>query len=264
MIHSLTFAALLLFCFVTVVFCIALLRRDNSIADIAYGAAFSLVTLTLYFTQFVTPSLRSSIVTACIAAWSARIVLRIYLKNRGKKEDFRYAAWRTEWMQRGYVYTVIRSYLQVFLLQGFIILLVVLPGILANTLQTSTMAWYNWLGLALWVIGFLFESIGDKQLDTFLAGKKAGTEKAAIMKTGLWKYTRHPNYFGESLMWWGLALVCHLGMPYSVLAFISPILITHLLINVSGIPMLEKKWAGNPEWEEYAKRTSAFLPSMPK
>jgi steroid 5-alpha reductase family enzyme len=182
------------------------------------------------------------------------------MKNRGKKEDFRYAAWRAEWMKKGNIYTAVRSYIQVFLLQGIIIFIVVLPGILGNTPQNNTMQWYNWAGVVLWIIGFIFESVGDAQLDRFLKRKKEGIEKAGIMKVGLWKYTRHPNYFGESLMWWGLAFICLFGVPYSVLVFVSPILITHLLLNVSGIPMLEAKWVGNPEWEEYKAKTSAFIP----
>jgi steroid 5-alpha reductase family enzyme len=264
MIHSLLLAGLLLFCFVTVVFCIALIKKDNSIADIAYGAGFVLVALFLYFDQTITPSIRSSIVTLLITLWGLRIVSRIYFKNRGKKEDFRYAAWRAEWMQKGYLYTAVRSYLQVFLLQGMIIFIIAMPALLANTPQTNTMQWYNWAGVALWVIGFLFEAIGDYQLDRFIQKKKKGLIKDNIMKTGLWKYTRHPNYFGESLMWWGLAFICLFGMPYSILVLVSPILITHLLLNVSGIPMLEKKWKDNPEWEEYKSKTSAFIPSLPR
>ncbi|MEN9852687.1 MAG: hypothetical protein RI996_630 [Candidatus Parcubacteria bacterium] len=260
MIHSILLSSVLLLCFVTFVYFVALLRKDNSIADIAYGAGFALVTLFLYFSQDITPSIRSSIITTLIAIWSARIVYRIYMKNRGKKEDFRYAAWRAEWMKKGNIYTAVRSYIQVFLLQGIIIFIVVLPGILGNTPQNNTMQWYNWAGVVLWIIGFIFESVGDAQLDRFLKRKKEGIEKAGIMKVGLWKYTRHPNYFGESLMWWGLAFICLFGVPYSVLVFVSPILITHLLLNVSGIPMLEAKWVGNPEWEEYKAKTSAFIP----
>ncbi len=260
MIDSFIFAGGILFSFVSIVFLIAVFKKDNSIADIAYGIAFSLVTLSLFLTQEVSPSLRSICVTACILIWSLRLSSRIFIKNKDKKEDFRYAAWRAEWMKKGYVYTILRSYLQVFLLQGLIIFFVVLPGIFASTPQINTMQWYNWAGVLLWIIGFLFESIGDAQLDKFLKGKRDGSEKASIMKVGLWKYTRHPNYFGESLVWWGLALVCLFGTQYSIIVFVSPILITYLLLFVSGIPMLEKKWEGNTEWEEYKAKTNAFIP----
>ena len=110
------------------------------------------------------------------------------------------------------------------------------------------------------MVGFFFEVLGDKQLDTFI---KDPNKKSTIMQTGLWKYTRHPNYFGESTMWWGLALIALIGSS-SILVVLSPILITYLLLFVSGIPMLEKKWDGIPEWEVYKKKTSTFFPLPPR
>jgi steroid 5-alpha reductase family enzyme len=257
-------AASILAMYTTVMFAIAIIKRDNSIADIAYGLGFMLVAVCLYTNQDITPSIRSGLVTLFISLWALRLAYRIGRKNWGKPEDFRYAAWRVEWSKKGQVYLLLRSFLQVFVLQGLIIFIVVLPGILANTPQTDTLKWYNLVGAGIWVFGFIFESVGDAQLDRFLKLKKAGKVKTNIMKTGLWKYTRHPNYFGESMQWWGLALICLMGVENSLLAFVSPALITYLLLFVSGIPLLEKRWEGDPEWEEYKKRTNAFLPGIPE
>lgn len=257
-------SALILSVYMTIMFVFAVWRRDNSIADIAYGPAFLTVATYLYINQEVTPSIRSGLVTLFICLWALRLAYRIGRKNIGKPEDFRYAAWRVEWSKKGKVYLLLRSFLQVFLLQGLIIFIVVMPGILANTPQIDTLQWYNLVGAGLWIFGFIFESVGDAQLDRFLKLKKSGKIKANIMKTGLWKYTRHPNYFGESMMWWGLALICLMGVENSILAFASPVLITYLLLYVSGIPLLEKRWQGDPEWEHYASRTNAFVPGAPK
>jgi steroid 5-alpha reductase family enzyme len=119
----------------------------------------------------------------------------------------------------------------------------------------------SYIGLGLWALGFFFESVGDAQLDAFI--KDTNPHKGKIMKTGLWRYTRHPNYFGESSMWWGIAFLAF-SVSGNALVFISPLLITFLLLKVSGIPMLEKKWAGILEWEIYKAKTSPFLPLPPK
>jgi steroid 5-alpha reductase family enzyme len=116
-------------------------------------------------------------------------------------------------------------------------------------------------GLLLWVFGFFFEVVGDYQLDRFITAPK---NKGKIMTQGLWKYSRHPNYFGESLMWWGMAVMAASLSVYPFIGFVSPVLITFLLLKVSGVSMLEKRWEGNPAWEAYKKRTSVFLPLPPK
>ena len=257
-------SALILAIYMTILFVFAVIKRDNSIADIGYGFGFILITSFTFFYQDITPSHRSIIVSICILFWGTRLMYRIGKKNWNKAEDFRYKAWRTEWQKKGEVYLLLRSFIQVFVLQGIIIYLVVLPGLLGNTMQIDTMKWYNYAGVVLWLTGFLFEMIGDLQLDKFLKRKDLGRERAKIMKTGLWKYTRHPNYFGESLQWWGLAFVCLFGVQNSLIAFVSPILITYLLLYVSGVPLLEKRFAGDEEWEEYKKKTNVFVPGPQK
>lgn len=260
--YTLSLAILLIY--TTTLFYIASKKSNNSIIDIGYGLGFIITSiLVVYLTYILDPiSQYSLLITTLICIWGSRLSYRIYRKNKDKPEDFRYAAWRTVWEQRGKFYFFVRSYLQIFVLQGIIISIVLLP-LSISLLAKMTLPLNIWIcgGLVIWFIGFLFEVIGDYQLDTFI--KNTDPHKGTIMKTGLWKYSRHPNYFGESSMWWGLALIAY-GSTGVYIAFISPILITFLLLFVSGIPMLEKRWAGNEEWEIYKKKTSAFIPFPPR
>lgn len=253
--------AIILVC-ATTMFAVASFKKDNSIIDIAYGPIFILTSLILgglaSFTAPLAPHAVTMIFLICI--WGSRLGLRIYSKNRNKPEDFRYATWRSEWSQHGTLYFYLRSYLQIFILQGLVISVVLLPVIFTVSAQSSFIM-LSFVGIGLWLLGFLFESIGDAQLDRFIKNKNRN--KDTIMKTGLWRYTRHPNYFGESSMWWGIAFIAF-SATGNALVFLSPFLITFLLLYVSGIPMLEKKWAGNLEWEIYKAKTSPFLPLPPK
>jgi len=241
-------------------FVVALIRKDNSVADIAWGLGFVLVTATTFFflrTSFFLPVLVSSLV----AAWGLRLSFHIFRRNRNKGEDPRYAEWRRKW-GRSFLW---RSYLQVFLLQGLFLLVISSPVILVNTyrweLPPGPQGSFIWLaGALLWCVGFFFEAVGDAQLARF---KKDPANKGRIMDRGLWRYTRHPNYFGESLMWWGLFLIA-LEFPYGWTTIVSPVLITFLLVKVSGVPLLEKRYRGRPDFEAYARRTSAFVPWFPK
>lgn len=243
--------------YMSTLFVISLLRRDNGTADIGYGPAFVVLIASVALASTVVYPL-ALLLLALVVVWASRLALRIFAKNKGKPEDFRYASWRKEWGDTFFI----RSFLQVYMLQGLVIFIVALPVTLALALPSPmTLPWLVAGGVLLWCIGFFFEAVGDAQLDAFL---KNPTNKGKIMQSGLWKYSRHPNYFGESLMWWGLA-VAAMGLttlPWMVV--FSPLLITFLLLKVSGIPMLEKKWEGNPEWEAYKRRTSAFIPLPPK
>lgn len=255
----LKFSGLVLGAYLMVTLIIALIHEDNSIMDIVYGSAFVLIAWCLAF-LWLGWSERQMIVLACVTVWGVRLTTRILLRNWGKPEDFRYRAWREEWKKNGMLYFFFRSLGQIYLLQGAVILVVSLPVLVVFSTTQGPLMWYNWLGLGLWCVGFCFEFIGDFQLDRFIQNQ---ANKGQLMTTGLWKYTRHPNYFGEATMWWGLFLVV-LGLPLSELVLASPILITFLLTQVSGIPMLEKHWAGRSDWEAYKKRTSAFIPWFPK
>jgi len=248
-----SFLAVLLY--MTTLFAVALVRKDNSIADIGWGVGFLVVwAVTFLLEPGGTPV--QLLAGGLVAAWGLRLSGHIYFRNRGRGEDFRYAQWRREWGRA----FALRSYLQVFLLQGLFLLLVAMPVILVNRSPSGSIGGPAVSGAVIWLIGFVFESFGDAQLRRF---KKNPANRGRIMTRGLWRYTRHPNYFGESLMWWGLFLV-GLSVAGGWAGLVSPLLLTLLLTRVSGIPLLEKKYRGNPEFEEYARRTSAFIPWPPK
>lgn len=190
--------------------------------------------------------------------WGVRLVSRIYLKNKNKPEDFRYKAWRDAWGSS----FVVRSFFQIYMLQGLIIFIVASPVVIALVYGTTILYLPLFVvGLLLWLIGFFFESAGDYQLDAFISKSES---KGKIMMSGLWKYTRHPNYFGESMMWFGICGIAISFTSIALLGIISPLLITYLLLKVSGVPMLEKRWEGNAEWEVYKAKTSVFFPTLPK
>jgi steroid 5-alpha reductase family enzyme len=243
------------FLYQTILFAVALLRKDNSVADIGWGIGFlALWVITFLLEPNATPL--QFLAGGLVAAWSLRLSGYIFLRHRGRGEDFRYAQWRRQWGQA----FVLRSYLQVFLLQGIFLVLIATPVILINQAPAGTIGAPAVVGVVIWIAGFVFESVGDSQLKRF---RKDPANRGRIMTHGLWRFTRHPNYFGESLMWWGLATL-GVSVPGGWIGLVSPIVLTSLLTRVSGIPLLEKKYRGNPEFEEYARRTNAFVPGRPK
>jgi len=251
----LSYAALAVFCYMSILFVIAMFKRDNSIADIGWGLGFVVVALLTFFLEQGFTA-RHILVTVLVVIWGIRLSTHIYLRNRGKGEDPRYAVWRKKWGK----WVVVRSYFQVFMLQGLLLLFIAYAIILVNSSSQAGLSILDICGLAIWIIGFLFESIGDLQLKRFISDEK---NRDRILTTGLWRYTRHPNYFGEATMWWGIFLIA-LSVPYGWTAIISPAVITFLLLRVSGVILLEREFTDNEEFEEYKRRTSAFIPWFPK
>tara|TARA_B100000745_G_scaffold300509_1_gene254832 strand:- start:4466 stop:5239 length:774 start_codon:yes stop_codon:yes gene_type:complete len=234
--------------YVTFWFLLSLLLKRNDLADIAWGPGIFLVGLVGFFFSEEGISL---LLTILMGIWAFRLALRIALRNLKKKEDRRYKELAASWGK----WFLLRSYLQVFLLQGMLMIFVGYPALHVAAFG-SEMSVLVYLGLAVWLIGFFFEAVGDYQLDQFLGNPE---NKGKIMRYGLWKYTRHPNYFGEVTQWWGIFLMIILA-PWGIAAIVSPLMITYLILFVSGIPMLERAFLGNTEFEEYKKRTSAFFP----
>lgn len=247
-------ALLTVFVFANSCFVISLLKKRNDIADVAWGIGFVLVA---WVSLLVSDNFnhRSLLVSILVTIWGLRLALHIGLRNRGKGEDFRYKAWRESWGKS----FLIRSYLQVYILQGLLLFVISLPIIFVNT-RNAAFSYFDILGLIVWLVGFLFETVGDWQLRQFT---KNPANKGKIIQNGLWKFSRHPNYFGEVTLWWGIFLFA-VSLPFGFLTIISPITITLLILYVSGIPMLEKKYEKNDEFAEYKKRTSVFFPLPPK
>ncbi len=240
-------------------FLLGLLIKRNDVADIAWGLGFVTITFIALLLNS-NPSPLSCLSAMLVALWGLRLATHIFIRNRAKSEDYRYAAWRKEWGK----WFVVRSFFQVYMLQGVLLLTVVLPAALTAGLahKISVSAWAA-AGVLVWLVGFFFEVVGDWQLTQFLRKRKNG----AIMNSGLWQYTRHPNYFGEVTQWYGLWLLLaatDVAPGLVALGLIGPVTITILILFVSGIPLLEKKYADNPEYKKYASKTSKFFPRDPK
>lgn len=245
---------LLLRGYATVWYIISIYLKRNDIADIARGIWYILVCGWLLMTQEVSARLVLLAVLVCVRG--SRLAIHIWSRNRKKWEDFRYAQRRKDWWNTFYL----RSYLQVYLLQALLLLIVISPVVIVGTHAQTPLNVYDLIGLGVWCIWFFFEAVGDRQLAQFT---KQPNNKGKIMQTGLWKYTRHPNYFGEvTLRWWigGIAL----SSPRGVVGLLWPLTISWLILYVSGIPMLEKKYENNPDYMIYQKTTSSFFPLPPK
>jgi len=250
-------SALFLFAYVTAWYVLALVLRRNDVADIAWGLGPALLAWWLALRPWAALSQMLPL-AVLVTFWGVRLAWHVARRDfaPGRTEDARYAAWRAEWK-----HVALRSYLQVFLLQGFFMLLVSAPIIVLAASLTASPLPITIAGIVVVFVGFFFETTADRQLAEFLAQPRE--TRGHVLDSGLWAWSRHPNYFGESLIWWGFALIA-CGVPYGWIAFISPLTITWLLVFVSGIPLVEKRHVGEPEWEAYKARTSAFLPLPPK
>jgi len=236
--------------YMTIVFILALIRKDNSVADVAWGVGFIIISVYTII-QSGEVDLRKMIVSLLVLLWGLRLSYHIMVRNSGRGEDFRYRTWRNTWS-----YFVIRSFFQVFMLQGLVMLVVSAPVWFINSHAGGLPGIWDTIGLFVFGSGFMIEVLADYQLAVF---KKDTANDGRIMTTGLWSVSRHPNYFGESLVWWGISFYA-LSLPDGWYTLVSPVVMTVLLRFVSGVPLLEKKFRGHPEWEEYKAKTAAFVP----
>lgn len=247
--------AITIFIYMNFWFLLAIFRKRNDLADIAWGLGFVIVALiSLILKNF---AIRQTVVFILVLIWGLRLSIHIFLRNKNKKEDFRYKNWRDQWGKNWFWLT----YLQVFILQGFLLFIISLPISFLGIFQDNQLLnFLDFLGIFIWLIGFLFEAVADYQLLIFKSNPK---NKEKIMKFGLWKYSRHPNYFGEMTLWWGLFLIS-LNVQNGFLSIIGPITISFLILKVSGVPLLEKKYQDNKKYQEYKRKTSSFFPLPPK
>ena len=219
----------------------SLVKKRNDIADTAWGIGFILLSL---FCLILNPTLKQLITFVLIFIWGSRLSWHIHQRNKNKPEDYRYQQFSKN------------AYIKVFMIQGFLLWLISFSYVFSQ----KSFSWFNLLGIFIWLFGFSFESIADRQLKIFLSNSK---NKGKIMQSGLWAYSRHPNYFGESLLWWGIWLI-NLNFNQNWWTIIGPITITYLITQVSGIPLLENKMANNPEFKNYQRRVSVFIPWFPR
>jgi steroid 5-alpha reductase family enzyme len=242
--------AVVIWLFMTIVFFIALLRKDNSIVDVSWS--LGIIVVALYsLTRSANLNPETIILNFMVILWGLRLSVHIFIRNKGRGEDFRYKAWRDTWK-----FFVLRSYFQIFILQGIFMMIISSPVFFVNQRSDGIFHPIDYIGIILFLAGFTFESIADYQLSLF---KKDPGNKGKIITSGLWSISRHPNYFGESLIWWGIG--CFSLAYYQGWAMLmSPLLLTFLLRFVSGVPMLEKKYQDHPDWKAYKQKTAAFVP----
>jgi len=244
--------------FMTVMFIVSRILKRTDVVDAAWGPAFLVAALTAFVSNPYGIGFGlnvQTLVTALVAIWAGRLCLTIFMRLRRQPEDRRYVELRKRWKGNQFLNT----YLRIFLVQALLATLISSAVIHINLSLPQTVTTYGLIGLAVWLIGFSFETIGDLQLKRFLADP---ANKGKLMTHGLWKYTRHPNYFGEATMWWGIFIMA-LSVPNGWLGLITPVVITYLLLFVSGVPMTEKAFEGRPGWEAYRKKTSKFFPLPP-
>ncbi len=245
---------------VQLLWALSLKLKDASIVDIFWGLGFAMIAITSYLATGGFAG-RKQLLTTLVIIWGVRLAWHIGSRNLsvfgGKGEDYRYQAMRKK---LGAKFPII-SLFTVFLLQGALMWLISLPLQAAQIpAQPDRLTVWDYAGLLVWLAGFLFEAVGDWQLRRF---KSDPANKGKLMDQGLWAFTRHPNYFGDALLWWGFYLIAHAaGAWWTVF---SPALMTFLLLKVSGVAMLERSLTKTkPEYEAYARRTNAFLPWFPK
>jgi len=239
------------------VFAVAARRRRFDLIDSAWGAGFAVVALVTYAlsTGRGDPLVRA-LATGLTVVWGARLAAHIHTRNRGRDEDRRYAeiADRAGTHVRRYMFT------RVYLMQAALLWFISLPIQFAQY-GTAGAGWPVWVGVALWAVGFAFEAVGDRQLRSFRADPATA---GRVLDTGLWRYTRHPNYFGDACVWWGLyAIACH-GW-WGAATVLSPVVMMLLLVRGTGKALLEKDIRDRrPAYADYVDRTSGFFPLPPR
>ena len=244
-------AILILF---SVLWAVSLRLENSSIADVAWGPGILVIGLTYYFTSNGVP-LRAHLTLGLLAIWALRLGAHLYVRTRLLGEDFRYVKMRDDWDHWWLV-----SYVKVFLLQAVAAWIVSLPIYFAIvSVGSPSLTVLDYLGALLVVSGVVVESLADEQLRRFRADR---INRGKVLDTGLWRYSRHPNYFGEALVWWGFGVIAVAtgGVP----GLVGPLVMTYLLIYVSGVALLESSLIEKAGYIQYVGRTPAFLPLPPQ
>ncbi len=246
---------LLIISVLTILWLLSLYLKDASIVDSFWGMGFAILAWFYYVGLNPSPNPKNLILCVLVSIWAIRLSVYIGLRNHGKGEDYRYQAMRAE---AGTAFWWV-SYLRVFILQGVLLWIIASPLFFAQNVNQSFQV-FDYVGIILWCIGFGFEAIGDFQLSQF---KKNPNNKGQVMNQGLWHYTRHPNYFGDALLWWGY--YCFAVSAGAWQTIFAPILMTFLLMKVSGVALLEQSLKqSKPQYQDYIRKTSAFFPWLPK
>ncbi len=250
-------AALVVLGFVTALWLLSLILRDSSIVDIFWGTGFIIANgVYLALTPEGLPA-RKWLVSLLLTVWGLRLSLHILRRNWRKGEDYRYQKWRQEAGPKWWWF----SFFKVFLLQGALLWIISVPLLGAQISATpDKLTPLDLVAVLFWAVGFFFEAVGDWQLARFKADP---ANKGRVLRAGVWRYTRHPNYFGDALQWWAYYVIAAAAGAFWTLY--SPIIMTTLLLRVSGVALLEKTLKDTkPGYREYVQTTSAFIPWFPR
>lgn len=239
---------IVLFVYMTVWFAIAYKRKRLDTVDTAWGGGFVAVALTVAIAE---PNNRTLMVALLVALWGGRLFWHLLKRSSSGQEDPRYVKMASKWKN-----VWLRAYFSIFMTQGLLIALVGLPIIFASGEVIRQYAWLFTAGYFVWVAGFYIEYKADKQLAAF---KRDPANKGKLLNVGLWRYSRHPNYFGELLQWWGIGLIA-LQTSWGWIGLFGPLLLTILIRYVSGVPTVEKPKADNPAYRRYQQQTSPIIP----
>jgi len=252
-IYLLAFAAIM--SMMTILWLISIKIKNVSIVDLFWGFGF-VVASAVYFISTEGLETRKILLMTMVTIWGLRLSIYLAWRNLGKGEDFRYQKFRKDFGEDRYWWY---SFFSVFLLQGILMWLISAPLLGAQLYPGNELGILDFIGVAIWIIGFVFEAGGDIQLARFKANT---TNKGKVLDSGFWHYTRHPNYFGDAAVWSGYGLIClSAGSYWPVL---GSVLMTALIIKVSGVALLEKTLKQTkPEYKEYVRKTSAFIPWFP-
>jgi len=256
MLHAMFVSAIAILVLMVTMWVVSVIVKNASIVDIVWGLGFVMVAWVVRIAVDGNDA-RQWLIVALTTIWGLRLAVHLFIRNHGHGEDFRYRAMRKHYGPR---FPII-SLVTVFLLQGVMMFVVSLPVQLGQADDTPDIGVVAYIGVALWLVGMCFETVGDAQLARF----KADPDSAGkVMDRGLWRYTRHPNYFGDACVWWGIGLVAAETGP-GALGLIGPVVMTYLLVRVSGVTMLEKTIVKRrPGYAEYIATTSAFVPRPPR
>lgn len=241
----------------TVLWGVSVLRRDASLVDPWWSMAFLLVTGRTAALTGLTPA--KTLLLLMVGIWAIRLWAHLLLRSRGKPEDPRYAAFRRRYGPARYWWV---SFFQVFALQGCLMVMISAPLQLAAAARAPDPIGRTALaGLLVFAIGLVVEVVADAQLQAF---RRDPARRGQVLDTGLWRFSRHPNYFGEAVLWWGFWL-CAVGQRWGWASIAAPLLMTFLLVKVSGVAMLDAHLgATRPGYGDYMRRTPAFIPRPPR
>ncbi|HEY0521022.1 MAG TPA: DUF1295 domain-containing protein [Ilumatobacteraceae bacterium] len=249
-------AAIAIASFMIVMWVLSLVLKNASIVDVGWGVGFVIVAFAVR-ARVDGNADRQQLLVAMTTLWGLRLAAYLHGRNRGKPEDYRYRAMRKRWGPR---FPLI-SLGTVFALQGVLMWVVSLPVQLGQVKADPKLGVVSWIGIVVWAVGLFFEVIGDAQLAVF---KKDPANAGKVMDTGLWRFTRHPNYFGDACVWWGIALVAA-ETTVGRWGLIGAATMTFLLRRVSGVTLLEKSLVKRRAgYEQYVATTSPFIPRPPK